>query len=497
MRNVRSSRSRRAPSSRLRESEEYADKDVGTQSAPNTRLTRHKSTSAVVNVPGQDKGKHTASQQVPRRVSPRAEPSSSASLKNASHRSTFEPFAMWGPGGASIAGSGRKSRRGSSNGSPVLALDSLQVPYRGPPRVGSPQPPTPNSTGGTSYPASQVSSPVSEQSPSQPTPPERPLSRLSSLVMRWLGRNTPTPSSTSAYSAGPSPQKTSTSSLVPVSSVTLAQSSSTVAAFASVGSAAGRQIRRDLMVRRSEDAFQQLKSRQSNGSEEPLSLAMRAASWGEVRPSEDLTSLYSGEKGEEALDQETMLLGAGGVAQSPVLSIPTGSGVLSTVSSSVSLGPPILSAAQALLLSRRENNTEPPSVSDPASHDLQRQCQYRPHHQHTMSPLAQSAIDRGEFHRNPSYSSSLLDEESDEGSPGQRTPSELNYHHQHNRANLQRNTSLRYREEDEESSDSEEENIPLEVRTRRPSASVDLRPRPPSPPRRKQSQRSERTLVCT
>lgn len=500
VRNVRTPRPRRAPPSRLRNSDEKEYQDVGVQSAPQSYLARHKSAAAAIG--SRDKGKEVMSQPhypQPRRVSPRAETSSSTSMKSSQTKSsTFEPFAMWGSGSAGF-GSGRRSRR-NSNSTPALAIDSLQVnsltvPNRGPSRIGSPQPLTPTSAHGTSYSTSQIPSPVSDPSPSQPTPPERPLSRISNLVMRWLGK-TPTPAGSSAastYSRGPSPLEASTSSLVPMSA-TLAPSSSVVAGFMSLGTAAGDQIvRRDLTVRRSEDAFHNTRGRQGSSSAEPLSFAMRAASWGEVRPSEDLTSLYSGERQEDALDQETMLLGAGGVAQSPVSSLPTGSGVLSTVSSSLSLGPPVLSAAQALLLARTDNNTsELPSAPDPAAHDLQRQSQYRAAHHHTTSPLARPSYSRGEINRSTSTSSSYVSNSN--LSAGQRTPSELDYH-----TSLRRNTSQMYREEDEASSDSEAGEIPLEVRTRRPSASVDTpsRPRPPSPPRRNQSQRSERTMLCT
>lgn len=210
---------------------------------------------------------------------------------------------------------------------------------------------------------------------------------------------------------------------------------------------------RDLSARRSEDAFRQR--------QQQFSLAMRAASWGEVGEyarmpgdeEQDRGSLYSGgDRGEEPLDADVLLVGAGGVAQSPVPSVP--SGVLSTVSSTVSLGPPVLSAAQALL-QRVEAVETPPSVSDPAVQDPNVIRQY--HRLHAMSPLAQSL--RGSE-----------DEESEEdGQPGM---SEL------------------YREDDEESES--EENAPLEVRTRRPSWGTQERPE--SPPRRTDMSRERPTI---
>ena len=76
---------------------------------------------------------------------------------------------------------------------------------------------------------------------------------------------------------------------------------------------------------------------------------IRAASWtapdfAHARPSEDLLSLYSGDRHDE-LDDETLLAGAGGFAHSPVPSAP-GSALLSTVSSAQSLGPPLAHRAR-------------------------------------------------------------------------------------------------------------------------------------------------------
>ncbi|THH29612.1 hypothetical protein EUX98_g4585 [Antrodiella citrinella] len=162
VRNVRTSRSRKAPPTLLRTVDEPARekyKDVGVRSAPQAHLARHKSAAAGIGT--RDKGKEVMSQ--PRRVSPRNETASNASMRSSQTKtSTFEPFAMWAAGNPS--GSGRKSRRNSSSSTPALAIDSLQVssltvPRRGSSRVGSPQPLTPNSAYGTSYSASQVPSP--------------------------------------------------------------------------------------------------------------------------------------------------------------------------------------------------------------------------------------------------------------------------------------------------------------------------------------------------
>ncbi|KAH9928363.1 kinase-like domain-containing protein [Fomitopsis serialis] len=109
-------------------------------------------------------------------------------------------------------------------------------------------------------------------------------------------------------------------------------------------------------------------------------------------------SLYSAERGDDALDDDTLLLGAGGIAHSPVLSIPT-SGVLSTVSSLASLNlnasapgaptPATMSVAQALL--QRTDVGELPSAAGTATPDpttFARQSQIR---SRATSPLAQSA----------------------------------------------------------------------------------------------------------
>lgn len=232
---------------------------------------------------------------------------------------------------------------------------------------------------------------------------------------------------------------------------------------------------RDLTARRSEDAFQQSRNRTANNA---FSIAMRAASWGEVgeygRSGEDRASIYSGERPEEQLDADILLVGAGGIAQSPVPSVP--SGVLSTVSSTVSLGPPVLSAAQAIL--HRADGAESPSVGDPALQDpnvLQRQGQYR---SHATSPLAQSLYSDSREHLvrgsspSPYDDSALTSSSSSSSSSGSRTPS--------SDTDLHPGMSQMYQEEDEESES--EENVPLEVRTRRPSWSTN--DRPSSPPRR-------------
>ena len=254
------------------------------------------------------------------------------------------------------------------------------------------------------------------------------------------------------------------------------------------------------LARRSEDAFNTVApSRQSTASGQ-LNVAMRAASWGEMadyaRPSEDVMSLYSAERADDALDDDTFLLGAGGIAHSPVLSIPT-SGVLSTVSSIASLNgphitapptPATISVAQALL--QRTDVGELPSAPDPSVQDpssLARQSQTR---SRATSPLTQVSYNPTQMSiaaasADPyDYDDSSIDdddeeEEDDASSYGAEVDRQLS-------------TSQRYQEEDEESE--EEGEVRLELRGRRPSQSASemspVRGGPDTPHR-------ERPMICT
>ena len=252
------------------------------------------------------------------------------------------------------------------------------------------------------------------------------------------------------------------------------------------------------LARRSEDAFNTVApSRQSTASGQ-LNVAMRAASWGEMadyaRPSEDVMSVYSAERADDALDDDTFLLGAGGIAHSPVLSIPT-SGVLSTVSSIASLNgphttapptPATISVAQALL--QRTAVGELPSAPDPAVQDpasLARQSQMR---SRATSPLAQVSYNpvhipiataSSESDDSSSFDDDDVEEDDDTSSYGAEV-------------DRQPSTSQRYQEEDEESE--EEGEVRLELRGRRPSQSASemspVRGGPDTPHR-------ERPMICT
>ncbi|EKM58653.1 uncharacterized protein PHACADRAFT_159755 [Phanerochaete carnosa HHB-10118-sp] len=327
-----------------------------------------------------------------------------------------------------VGGSGIKPRRGSAPGLALSTLDTLRVPARSS-RVSSPQ-----------------RSP-SVQSPSTPhmselTQEDRPRSRLS-LLVRWM-INKP---------ASWAPSQQASTSTLPSGAVSPS----------SIASGSRPTHTRDLTQRRSEDAFNRVSSH-NDGS---LTQAMRAASWGEVdgyrsRPSEDMASLYS-DHGEDGPDEDTYLVGFGGVAQSPVSTVP--SAVLSTVSSLGSLGSAVPMSAAQILLQRAEGSgsADLSSVPDLAARDavLVRHAQVRAH---ATSPLSHRASEEDLDPQSPTFEDS--DGESDV--TGDRTPSEQDF---------APNTSVMYQEADEESD--EEEPAPLEVKTRRPSWSVHSRPSSP------------------
>lgn len=206
-------------------------------------------------------------------------------------------------------------------------------------------------------------------------------------------------------------------------------------------------------------------------------------------------SLYSAERVDDALDDDTFLLGAGGIAQSPVLSIPT-SGVLSTVSSIASLNgphttapstPATMSVAHAIL--QRTDVGDLPSGPDPAAHDpssLARQSQIR---SRATSPLAQVSYNPAQISiasasvNADDYDDSSLDDDDDDEDDASSYGVEVD---------RQPSTSQRYQEEDEESEDEGE--VRLELRGRRPSQSAsEMSPvrRGPDTPHR------ERPMICT
>ncbi|PIL35529.1 hypothetical protein GSI_02257 [Ganoderma sinense ZZ0214-1] len=389
---------------------------------------------------------------------------------------------------------------GSSKGKSVDT--SLRIPSQSS-RITSPAPSP--SVG----PSSMATSPVGEHPPSDHLPDgASPRSdRPQSMVMQWV-RKLGGSSRMSSYSNYPS--------LMTESAVNLALS--------------GRLQYRDgdgrmhpvaatsPPSRDSADAMSgHATSRQSSMSMSiggKLSKAMRAASWtapdfAQARPSEDMTSLYSGDRPED-LDEEVLMYGAGGVAGSPVPSVPN-SALLSTVSSMHSIGP--------ALVVRPRMDEQHPEASDHVNH-----CHSHSHsHSHsrsragispssrsrTTSPLAKVTYRT----REESPSSGSDDDDSDENSYDSADDgSSILDHQTRGRTMLvnqdpgdahsfegQPSTSQMYHDEDEDS-DSEEA-VPLEVRTRRPSQSAaDM-----TSPRRSLSASAhpaaqagkQRTMICT
>ncbi|KAI0359800.1 kinase-like protein [Trametes cingulata] len=391
-----------------------------------------------------------------------------------------DPWPAWSSGTGTPSSSSTSTTPMSGPSKTGKSPDTtLQVPSR-PSRIGSPLP-SPVSS-------SVVSTPTTE-TPSHSPDSERPRSMMFSLL-RKFGSSSRQPS----YS--PFPVETSSS-------------------------LGGRPHHPPATAPPSRDSGDALSSavtsRQSSMSGPAggrLTKAMRAASWtgpefAHARPSEDMTSLYSGERPEDALDDDTLLLGAGGVAHSPVPSVPN-SALLSTVSSANSMigAPATMSAAHAILARSPEGAADVPgtaSQQDPgaaARPPPSQQARLR-----TTSPLAQVSYHPSELSV-ASTSSGVSYDSADDGS-SIFTPPPAATRSRRSREivldedvdvslddlvddddeegdesfDLQPSTSQMYQDEDEESEDEEE--VPLEVRTRRPSASAaDM-----SPPRRSLSTR--------
>ncbi len=465
LRSVRPQRSFRRP-----EQQAQDEKDrVGVHSEPHiAHLTRRQTTTAQPLPPRhqhhssvREKGKRRSRQEIMR--------NKSTNDITSKPGKAFEPWAMWNNGSTPGPSKSKSTETG------------LQVPTQSS-RVASPLPSPVGS--------SQVTTPVSEYPPSQTPDGERPRS----VVMKWMS-NLKLSNRQSSYASSYSPMmEASTSSFAhgrphPV--------------FATAPPS-----------RDSGDAISgYITSRQSSMSGK-LTKAMRAASWTApdfalARPSEDMTSIYSGDRAEE-LDEETLLWGAGGVAGSPVPSAPN-SALLSTVSSAQSIGPS--AAAVRAILSRTEGaadvHAQEASQQDPISQPRHSPCQAR---LRTTSPLAQvsyhpeetidgsgsdsdddsgvsydSADDSSSIHQPPPRSLDVIpNEDVDLGASRRSGPS----------FDLQPSTSQMYQDEDEESEDEDE--VHLEVRTRRPSQGATEM----SPPRRSLSahrpqEGKQRPMICT
>ncbi|KAJ3559078.1 hypothetical protein NM688_g563 [Phlebia brevispora] len=335
--------------------------DLGTRSMPSV-LTRQKSITIGVHEREKQKRRgvlRSSANQSAQDVRQHRAHDNRAGWRHSSHHAkNSEPLPSGS--GLRVEGSGPKPRRSSAPG--PANLDTLNIPSTS--RIASPRPTHASSRQPNRSP--HITTPIIT-TPSATTPSITTPSPLSSDT-EDRGRNRFSLSASAMYrwvtgrSGAPSPQEMSSSALAsgavsPATAPSIIQDD--------------RRLRtsRDLALRRSEDALHQASSRKSSSSSGPLTLAMRAASWGEVgvyRPSEDIQSIHSGEPNDETLDDETRFVGAGGYAQSPVPSLP--SGVLSTVSSAASIGQPAFNAAQALL---HRGGDGPPTIdltSRPRSH---------------------------------------------------------------------------------------------------------------------------------
>ncbi|TBU62722.1 kinase-like domain-containing protein [Dichomitus squalens] len=428
---------------------------------------------------------------------------------------SFEPWAMWN---SSSPGAGPSKSKSTETG--------LKIPSQSS-RVTSPLPSPiagPSSSVGTTSVGDYQHLP-GERSPDS----ERPRS----LVMSWMrklgGSSSNSSHRQSSYSAYSSPMTEST--------VNLSQHrfsshhpSPHHHQYQYPGVAATSPPSRD-------SAEAHATSRQSSvsmGMGGHLTKAMRAASWtapdfaAHARPSEDMTSLYSGDRPDD-VDDEAFLYGAGGVAGSPVPSVPN-SALLSTVSSVHSIGPPSMSAAHAFLQRAEGASAEPAEASgsqDPVPSTPRTAPSAAARHR-TTSPLAKVT-----YHacgdESPGSGSDSEDEgedddaafsydSADDSSSGFQPPrgrtgrtrdvlapmhmlvnedvgdvdtGSSTYEHQPSMAQL-------YADEDEESED--EDAVPLEVRTRRPSRSAaEMSPprRPLSAHRATPQEGKQRPMICT
>ncbi|KAL1949542.1 hypothetical protein VTO73DRAFT_8423 [Trametes versicolor] len=497
---VRPQRSFRHPK---RHDDDYDDtKDVGVHSAPNfAHLSRQRTT------PGHQQHQHGHNHSSVREKSKRRSRADLSRNKSAGEISAkppppppkdFDPWPAWNSGsvpssstsGTQTAGASRKGKAPET---------SLQVPIRSS-RIGSPLP-SPVSS-------SQVSTPTTEN-PGYSPDSDRPRS----MVASWMRK----------FGSG---HRTSSYGPLPI------DASSSLGHGRPYYAAATAPPSRD-----SGDVFNShVTSRQSSMSGK-LTKAMRAASWtgpefAHARPSEDMTSLYSGERVEDMLDDDTLLLGAGGVAHSPVPSVPN-SALLSTVSSANSLGAPAtMSAAHAIMSRNPEGASEvagpsqqDPGVSRSAAAVANAQARLR-----TTSPLAQASFNHSEV----SVASSISYDSADDSSSFFTPPTagrprrgreivfeedvdvplsalidddddDVDVADSAESFDPHPSTSQMYQEEDEESEDEEE--MPLEVRTRRPSASAaDMSPprrsvsaRPGEPPHSRSRERDcePRPMICT
>jgi len=215
-----------------------------------------------------------------------------------------------------------------------------------------------------------------------------------------------------------------------------------------------------------------------------MTSAMRASSWGDVydysRQVEEVTSVHSGDR--EALDDDVMLFGAGGVTSGPLPPTPNGGMVVSmppvphwggldavcvAAGSSESTSPPVGPTPEL-----RHHRHDREALSDTVANDTASFTQ-RSHAGHASSPLGQISRSSEELSlhaQEPSTSHGHRGHQPYEEYDDEDDDSSFFARNSEGVEDTRLSTSEMFRDEDEDSED--EDSAPLEVRRRRPSWSV-------------------------
>ncbi|KIJ04277.1 hypothetical protein PAXINDRAFT_159421, partial [Paxillus involutus ATCC 200175] len=225
----------------------------------------------------------------------------------------------------------------------------------------------------------------------------------------------------------------------------------------------------DIMARRSDEVLRHHdKGSLRNGDElcGTFTAARRASSWGEpINYVEDVTSLNSGDH--EGLGDDTMFLGAGGIAKEPttlVSNLPWG---LNQATEATSLPPPALRHPQPERL-----------YIGPSVHPS---CDTSPHDSTHNRHLRSTTASPSPLHL-VTYESDLNQTSEDEYDEDLDSDSSFfrDTHRQRQREAIRPSASLMYEDADEEESD--EETVPIEFKRRRASVSATAASPPPPHP---------------
>ncbi|KAF9232951.1 kinase-like domain-containing protein [Melanogaster broomeanus] len=219
----------------------------------------------------------------------------------------------------------------------------------------------------------------------------------------------------------------------------------------------------DIMARRSDEVLRHPGKGSLRSGHEPhgvLTAARRASSWGDpVNYVEDVTSLNSG----EALDDDVMLLGAGGISNEPttfVSNLPWG---LNHATEAINHSPPVLRHPQPERLHIVSSVHSPSDTSHDSAHNRHlRSTTASPsplHHVTSESDLIETSDD--EYDDDLESDSSFFRDTHRQRQPQAFPPS----------------TSQLYDDDeedegDEEDEDTDEETVPIEFKRRRPSVST-------------------------